>query len=44
MFFERGVSEVLYPADQGNNVLGSIKALNKMACIINTMWNGLTNQ
>lgn len=44
MFFKREVLKVPYSADQSNNMLGSIKALNKMVCIINTKWNGLTSQ
>lgn len=37
MFFEGEALKVLYFADQGNNMLGSVKALNKMFCIINTI-------
>lgn len=36
MVLKRGVLEVPYSADQSNNMLDSIKALNKMVCIINT--------
>lgn len=36
MFFKREVLKVPYSTYQSNNTLVSMKALNKMVCIINT--------